>query len=86
MQVLYTDGDEEILILKRQKFELIGDDSESDKVSHYLSCLLDFLDVVLIHLIDRKKQQITQVLRPLLKRMCSFLLCISLSIDNCITF
>ncbi|XP_024458822.2 sister chromatid cohesion protein PDS5 homolog C isoform X3 [Populus trichocarpa] len=30
-KVLYTDGDEEILILKRQKFELIGDDSESDK-------------------------------------------------------
>ncbi|KAJ6995223.1 WASH complex subunit 2-like isoform X2 [Populus alba x Populus x berolinensis] len=30
-KVLYTDGDEEVLILKRQKFEFIGDDSESDK-------------------------------------------------------
>ncbi|XP_011031466.1 PREDICTED: uncharacterized protein LOC105130590 isoform X2 [Populus euphratica] len=30
-KVLYTDGDEEILVLKRQKFEFIGDDSESDK-------------------------------------------------------
>ncbi|KAJ6697744.1 ANDROGEN INDUCED INHIBITOR OF PROLIFERATION AS3 / PDS5-RELATED [Salix purpurea] len=30
-KVLYTDGDEEMLILKRQKFEFVGDDSESNK-------------------------------------------------------
>ncbi|KAI5556158.1 hypothetical protein BDE02_18G016600 [Populus trichocarpa] len=30
-KVVYTDGDEEILILKRQRFELIDDDSESEE-------------------------------------------------------
>ncbi|KAB5513845.1 hypothetical protein DKX38_027751 [Salix brachista] len=30
-KVVYTDGDEEILILKRQRFELVGDDSESEE-------------------------------------------------------
>ncbi|KAJ6743862.1 ANDROGEN INDUCED INHIBITOR OF PROLIFERATION AS3 / PDS5-RELATED, partial [Salix viminalis] len=30
-KVLYTDGDEEMLILKKQKFEFVGDDSESNK-------------------------------------------------------
>ncbi|KAJ6956820.1 hypothetical protein NC653_038891 [Populus alba x Populus x berolinensis] len=30
-QVVYTDGDEEILILKKQRFELIDDDSESEE-------------------------------------------------------
>ncbi|KAJ6732241.1 TRANSCRIPTIONAL REGULATOR [Salix purpurea] len=30
-KVVYTDGDEEILILKRQRFEFVGDDSESEE-------------------------------------------------------
>uniref|UniRef100_A0A6M2F4H2 Tudor domain-containing protein n=1 Tax=Populus davidiana TaxID=266767 RepID=A0A6M2F4H2_9ROSI len=30
-KVVYTDGDEEILILKKQRFELIDDDSESEE-------------------------------------------------------
>lgn len=44
MQVLYTDGDEEILNLKKERWEYIDDDSESERVGGcvnlYFSCHL----------------------------------------------
>ena len=40
MQVLYTDGDEEILNLKKEKWQYIDDASESEQVGGCVNILL----------------------------------------------
>ena len=40
MQVLYMDGDQEILNLKKERWEFIDDDSESEQVGCCVNCIL----------------------------------------------
>lgn len=40
VQVLYTDGDEEILNLKKEKWQYIDDESESEQVGGFVNIFL----------------------------------------------
>lgn len=52
VQVLYTDGDEEVLNLKKEKWEYIGGDSGSDGVG---CSLIYILLLILVFLSDADK-------------------------------
>lgn len=73
VQVAYDDGDTEILNLKREKWEIIEDESAPDEVSDYLPDWhsTDFLRFWLtFHFFDRENQLIPKVQMFHLKGVC----------------